>query len=73
MPLPIINGFKYTGVYPFNSQIVLDKFPGADKNDTPAVPVTDDGKPSADDDENASLAGKRRVLVISQLRKKKGL
>ena len=45
MPLSFINGFKYTGVYPFNPQIVLDKFPSADKNDTPAVTVTDDGKP----------------------------
>jgi len=45
VPLSIINCFKYTGVHPFNPQIVLDKFPGTDKNDTTVVPVTKNVKP----------------------------
>jgi len=55
VPLSITNGFKYTGVYPFNPQIALEKFPGTDRNDTTVLLVTENGKPSADD-ENVSSA-----------------
>ena len=52
VPLSIINGFKYTGVYPFNPQIVLDKCPVVDQHDAPVV--TDDSKLSDSENENAS-------------------
>ena len=42
---------KYTGVYPFNRQIALDKH----KNDAPIVPVTDNGKPSDDNGDDSAL------------------
>jgi len=54
MPVSIISGFKYTGVYPFNPQIVLDKCTTADQHDASAVTVTDDSKPSDSENENAS-------------------
>ena len=45
MPLSIISGFKCTGVYPFNPQIVLEKCPVSDHPATPSVAVTDYSKP----------------------------
>jgi len=57
-----IIGFKYTGVYPFNPRIVLDNFPGTDRNDTTVVPVTDNGKPN----ENVSSAEEEDGITVEE-------
>ena len=66
MPLSIINGFKYSGVYPFNPTIVLDRCPATNpaiENDARVahgssfndVPVEQSGTNSnSNDDSNHS-------------------
>ena len=68
MPISIISGFKCTGVYPFNPQVVLEKCP---PSGTPSETVTDYSESRGGENDNGSSGEEEDGLDFTTKEEKK--
>ena len=68
VPISIISGFKCTGVYPFNPQVVLEKCP---PSGTPSETVTDYSESRGGENDNGSSGEEEDGLDFTTKEEKK--